>query len=67
MARTPMKRITVDLPVDLHQRLTALADAERRELKAQLLVIVERACKMHEGRKRAATSRRLINRIFEGE
>lgn len=46
------KRITVDLPADLYERLAALAADERRELKPQLLVVIERACKLHEGRKR---------------
>lgn len=61
------KRITLDLPMALYTRLEALAEAERRELKAQLLVIVERAVKMHEGKKRSSETRRIVNSIFKGE
>ncbi len=60
------KRITLELPTDLYERLENLATAERRELKSQLLIIIERAVKMHEGRQRSAASRRMVNRIFGG-
>lgn len=59
------RRITIELPVELYNRLEALAIAERRELKPQLLIIIERAVKMHEGKKRAASTRTAINRLFE--
>lgn len=61
------RRVTLELPNDLYARLEALADAERRELKAQLLIIVERAVKMHEGKKRSTETRRIVNSIFRGE
>jgi predicted DNA-binding protein len=58
------KRITLELPLELYQRLEALAEAERRELKPQLLIIIERAVKMHEGKKRATETRKIVNRLF---
>lgn len=58
------RRIMLELPIDLFQRLERLADAERRELKQQLLIIVERAVKAHEGKKRAAVTRAAVNRLF---
>lgn len=57
------RRITLDIPADLYARLEALAAAERRELKPQLLLLIERGVKMHEGRKRAARTRTTINRL----
>lgn len=59
------KRISLDIPDDLYRRLEALAIAERRDIKPQLLLIVERACKQHEGRKRADETRKVINRLFK--
>lgn len=58
------RRITLELPIDLFGRLEQLAEAERRELKQQLLIIVERAVKAHEGKKRAAATRATVNRLF---
>lgn len=58
MARIRNRRITLDLPEELYARLEAVAGDERRELKAQLVTIVERACKLHEGRKRHQAWRR---------
>lgn len=59
------KRITIELPMALYARLEALAEAERRDLKPQLQVIIERAVKMHEGKKRSSETRRVINSIFK--
>lgn len=58
------RRITLELPAELFARLEALAAAERRELKPQVLILLERGCKMHEGRKRSASTRATINRLF---
>jgi predicted transcriptional regulator len=58
------KRITLEIPADLYQRLEALAEAERRELKPQLLMIIERAVKMHEGKQRSTETRKMVNRLF---
>ena len=67
MAKKPdpaNRRITLDIPADLYRRLEALAEAERRDLKPQLLIIIERSVKMHEGKKRSAETRRVVNRLF---
>ena len=66
MTKKPtQRRITLVIDDDLYRRLTALAEAERRELKPQLLVIIERAVKMAEGRKRSQSTRRLLNQVFD--
>jgi hypothetical protein len=51
------KRLTVMVEENLLTSLTALAKDERRELKDQLVIILETAVKMHQGKK-AAKKRR---------
>lgn len=63
-AKPKTKRLTLELPDDLYNRIAAIAADERRELKPHLLVVIERACKMHEGRKRANQSRRDLQVFF---
>jgi metal-responsive CopG/Arc/MetJ family transcriptional regulator len=60
MATRRTKRITLELPADLYERLLAVAGDEKRELRAQLVVVVERAVKLHEGRKRSQEHRRAM-------
>jgi len=36
-------KITLRIPTPLHKRLVALANAERRSLNAQIVVMLERA------------------------
>ena len=38
-----MKQINVRLPDDVHAKLTAMAEAERRSLNSMIIVLVERA------------------------
>jgi hypothetical protein len=55
--RAPVKRLTMMLEEHLLQSLEALAKEERRELKDQLVIILETAVKTHQGKK-AAKKRR---------
>lgn len=41
-------QLTLRIPRELHQRLVAAADAERRTLNAQVLVYLEHALRQHE-------------------
>ena len=38
-----VKRVTLDLPDELHEQCKALADVERRSLHKQLIVLIERS------------------------
>lgn len=38
-----MKSINVRLPDDVHAKLAALAEAERRSLNSMMIVLIERA------------------------
>ena len=45
-----MKRFALRLPDDLHKRLVKVAEAERRSLHSQILVLLEQALEGREGR-----------------
>jgi hypothetical protein len=61
------KRLMLTVPADLYTRLEALAIEERRDLKAQALVILERAVKAVQGQKQARKRRESMKRRFYGD
>lgn len=61
------KRLTLTVPADLYASLEALATEERRDLKDQVLVIIERAVKAARGQKQARSRRESLKRRLYGE
>ncbi len=56
-----MKRLTVLIEEELYAQLESLATDERRDFKDQVIIILERAVKMHAGQKKAAKRRERRN------
>jgi hypothetical protein len=67
IAKPTKRRITIELDSHLHDALTALATEQRRELKQQLLVILEAAVKAAAGQKRARARKERVKREWFGE
>ena len=61
------RRITVELDIPTHDALVALAYEQRRELKQQVLVILEAAVKAAAGQKRTRARKERIKREWFGE
>lgn len=61
------KRLTIELSAQLHADLTALAETQRRELKQQILTILEAAVKAAKGQKRAKERKEAYKRRWYGE